>query len=84
MNIDNELIDFLEKRFDERYDERYVRYSVCNNVQANNSKRFADDDKQIALIQHDFAVIKKLMWAMASASIGLLITALFDIIKGAI
>lgn len=80
MNIDNETMDFIEKRLD----ERYVRQSTCSNIQTNNSKRFADDDKQIALIQHDFAVIKKLMWTMASASIGLLITALFDIIKGAI
>ena len=80
MNIDNETMELIEKRFD----ERYVRQSTCNNIQTNNSKHFANDDKRIELIQHDFAVIKKLMWAMASASIGLLITALFDIIKGAI
>lgn len=80
MNIDNETMEFLEKRFD----ERYVRQSTCSNVQTKNSKHFADDDKRIELIQHDFEVIKKLMWAVASASIGSLVVAFFELIKGAI
>lgn len=80
MTIDNETMDILEKRFD----ERYVRQSTCNDVQSKNSKRFADDDKRIELIQHDFSAIKKLVWVIATASIGSLITAIFELIGGGV
>lgn len=84
MTIDNETMDYLEKRFDKRYDERYVRHAACNEIQGKNSKRFADDDKRIEIIQHDFSAIKKLVWVIATASIGSLITAVFELIKGAL
>lgn len=80
MPIDNELIDFLDKR----YDERYVKQTICNGIQGENLKHFANDDKRIEIIQHDFSAIKKLVWVIATASIGSLITAVFELIKGAL
>ena len=44
------------------------------------NKKFSNDDKRIEIISHDFAVIKKLMWAVASASIGSLVVAFFELI----
>jgi hypothetical protein len=61
-------------------DDRYVLQSNCNETQAQNSKIFAKDDKRIEIISHDFAVVKKLMWAVASASIGSLVVAFFELI----
>lgn len=84
MTIDNETMDILEKRFDERYDERYVRKTFCNEIQSENLKHFANDDKRIEIIQHDFSAIKKLVWVIATASIGSLITAIFELIEGAL
>ena len=84
MTIDNETMDYLEKRFDKRYDERYVRQSTCNEIQSENLKHFDYDDKRIEIIQHDFSAIKKLVWVIATASIGSLITAVFELIKGAL
>lgn len=80
MTIDNETMDILKKQFD----ERYVRQSTCNEIQGENSKHFANDDKRIEIIQHDFSAIKKLVWVIATASIGSLITAIFELIKGAL
>lgn len=84
MNINNELVEFLEKRFDERYDERYVKHNDCNSVQMQHARSFAEDDKRIELIKSEFAAIKKFGWVIATTTIGLLVTAIFDLIKGAI
>lgn len=62
------------------FDDRYVLQSDCNDRQENISKRFSNDDKRIEIISHDFAVVKKLMWAVASASIGSLVVAFFELI----
>lgn len=62
------------------FDDRYVLQSDCNDKQESVNKKFAKDDKRIEIISHDFAVIKKLMWAVASASIGSLVVAFFELI----
>ena len=62
------------------FDDRYVLQSDCNDNQERVNKKFANDDKRIEIISHDFGVIKKLMWAVASASIGSLVVAFFELI----
>ena len=76
MAIDKEDILELQGIFD----DRYVSQSDCNDKQEKMNGRFANDDKRIEIISHDFAVIKKLMWAVASASIGSLVVAFFELI----
>ena len=66
----------------QEFDERYVLQGDCDNVQSNFNKKFANDDKRIDIIAHDFEVIKKLVWVVASASIGSLVTAIFELIMG--
>lgn len=61
-------------------DDRYVLQSECNEKQDVVNKKFSNDDKRIEIISHDFATIKKLMWAVATASIGSLVTAIFELI----
>ena len=61
-------------------DDRYVLQSECNEKQDAVNKKFSNDDKRIEIISHDFATIKKLMWAVASASIGSLVVAFFELI----
>lgn len=78
--ITAEVIEKVEKKLIERGDERYVMASECNDRQEKVNKKFANDDKRIEIISHDFAVIKKLMWAVASASIGSLVVAFFELI----
>lgn len=63
------------------FDGRYVMQSDCNERQELVNTRFAKDDKRIEIIQHDFSVIKRLMWAIASASIGSLVTAFLEFIS---
>lgn len=62
------------------FDDRYVLQSDCSEKQESVNKRLAKDDKRIEIISHDFGVIKKLMWAVATASIGSLVVAFFELI----
>ena len=64
----------------EVFDDRYVKISECDKTQEKNAKRFANDDKRLDIIAHDFNIIKKLMWAVVSASIGSLAVAFFELI----
>jgi hypothetical protein len=62
------------------FDDRYVLQSDCNEKQERVNKKFSNDDKRIELISHDFDVIKKFMWAVATSSIGALVVAVFELI----
>ena len=61
-------------------DDRYVQIGDCDNKQTDINKKFANDDKRIEIIAHDFGVIKKLMWTVATASIGSLVVAFFELV----
>jgi hypothetical protein len=80
MPLTHEEILALKKELDERYDNRYVQISDCNDIQEKNTKRFSNDDKRIEIISHDFGTMKKLLWAVASASIGSLVVAFFELV----
>jgi hypothetical protein len=64
----------------EMCDDRYVLQSACVEKQEFVNGRLAKDDKRIEIISHDFSIIKKLMWAVATASIGSLMVAFFELI----
>lgn len=76
MPLNHEDIQELKKVFD----DRYVLQSDCNDKQEIINTKFSNDDKRIEIISHDFGVIKKLMWVVASASIGSLVVAFFELI----
>ena len=61
-------------------DDRYVLQSNCNDRQNANNERFADDDKRIEKLIDRFNTWDKLLWAIATASIGALVVALFELI----
>jgi hypothetical protein len=76
VSISREDLDIIEQHLD----DRYVMQTDCNDKQEKFNKKLANDDKRIELIQHDFNVIKKLVTIVATASIGSLVTAIFELI----
>lgn len=76
---ENVSMDHLQA-VQEYFDGRYVLQAACADQQKANEKRFANDDKRIDIIAHDFGIIKKLMWAVATSSIGALVVAVFELI----
>jgi hypothetical protein len=78
--MEHSEVQALKEEFFKEADSRYVLAAECTERQELVNRRFANDDKRIEIISHDFAVIKKLMWAVATASIGSLVVAFFELI----
>lgn len=76
MPLTHEDIIALKKELD----ERYVQICDCDDIQANNAKKFSNDDKRIEIISHDFGTMKKLLWVVATTGTGSLITAFINLI----
>lgn len=69
-----ELTDYL--------DDRYVLQGDCDDIQKENNKKFANDDKRIDIFGNDLLSIKKLMWVIATTTIGQLIATIFEKVIG--
>lgn len=58
----------------------FVLSDTCDEIQRETSKKFANDDKRIDLLSHRMNVWNKLLWTIASTSIGALITSVLQLI----
>lgn len=76
MPIDHEDITELKKVFD----DRYVMQADCSERQENINKKFANDDKRIEKLIDKLAVWDKLLWVIATASVGALVAAFLELI----
>ncbi len=76
MPIDHEDITELKKVFD----DRYVMQADCSERQEGINKKFANDDKRIEKLIDKLAVWDKLLWVIASASVGALVAAFLELI----
>lgn len=68
------------KEIESIFDDRYVLQSECNEKQSDISKRFANDDKRIDKLIDRMNLWNKLLWAIASSSIGALVVAVMELI----
>lgn len=66
------------KELQEEFDNRYVQNCTCQQIQTENNKKFANDDKRIDLQEHDFKILTKLVWIIATATVGQLIATVFE------
>lgn len=62
-------------------DDRYVMQTDCNDIQANNSKKFAYDDKRIEKQEEFIGGLKKFGWAIISVLIGEVVVSLITLLK---
>ena len=70
----------LEQQLQTHFDERYVMQTDCSNRQEEMNKRFANDDKRIDLMLQKWNIIEKLLWAVATTTIGILAASIFSLI----
>lgn len=68
------------KEIKKELDERYVQQVDCDDIQRETNKKFANDDKRIDLLSHRMNVWNKLLWTIASTSIGALVTSVLQLI----
>lgn len=76
MSVTHEDIQELKTVFD----DRYVLQSDCATTQENVSKKLANDDKRIDKLFDRLNLWNKLLWAIASASIGALVVSFLELI----
>ncbi len=67
-----------KKELQEEFDNRYVQNCICRKIQNEHKDKFANDDKRIELQQHDFQILTKLVWIIATATVGQLIATVFE------
>lgn len=78
--LEHSEIQSLKKEFFAEADERYVKIESCSEKQDSVNKRFANDDKRIDKLIDRMSLWNKLLWAIASSSIGALVVALLELV----
>lgn len=61
-------------------DDYYVRIDTCNETQAENSKKFANDDTRIKLFEQKMQQWEWLFKLIATGTIGTLVTSVLALI----
>lgn len=61
-------------------DAIYVMQRDCDENREEMNKELSNDDKRIDILYHDFAIVKKLAWIIATSVIGILITSICNLI----
>lgn len=62
------------------FDNYYVRTDTCNEIQTENVKKFANDDKRIQLFEQKITQWEWLFKLIATGTIGTLITSLMALL----
>lgn len=68
------------ENLEKRLDGRYVKQSTCNQTHKEIAGKLANDDKRIEVVITKLSIAEKLMWTIATATIGTLIATVFGII----
>ena len=59
---------------------RYVRKDDCIERKEHMEEKLANDDKRIEVIEHDFGVLKRLLWLIAGEGAAALVAMLINLI----
>ena len=78
--LEHSEVQALKKEILEEADERYVRIESCSEKQEAVNKKFANDDKRIDKLVDKTNLWSKLLWAIASSSIGALVVSFLELI----
>lgn len=61
-------------------DSVYVMQSDCDDKRDESNKKLFNEDKRIDILEHDFAIVKKLAWIITTSVIGILVTSICNLI----
>ena len=61
-------------------DSVYVMQSDCDDKREKLNKELSNEDKRVDILYHDFAIVKKLAWIIATSVIGILVTSICNLI----
>ena len=80
MALTHEEITAIEKEIIDKCKNIFVQIDDCNDNQKSVNDKFAKDDKRIDILISEFGAFKKLLWTIATSSIGALVIAFFNLI----
>lgn len=61
-------------------DAIYVMQGDCNENREEINKKLFNEDKRVDILAHDFMILKKLAWIIATSVIGILVTSICNLI----
>ena len=76
MPIDSNDMAYIRQTLD----DIYVMQRDCDSKRDEINKMLSNDDKRIDILAHDFTIVKKLAWIIATSVIGILITSICNLI----
>lgn len=80
MNLTHEEVRALQLEFQKDFDNRYVLQSDCDDVQRSTAKKLANDDKRIENLLYRMNIWNKLLWTIATTSVGALAASVLELI----
>ena len=61
-------------------DSVYVMQRDCDENREEINKNLFNEDKRVDILAHDFMIVKKLAWIIATSVIGILVTSICNLI----
>lgn len=61
-------------------DAIYVMQRDCDENREEINKKLFNEDKRVDILAHDFVILKKLAWIIATSVIGILVTSICNLI----
>lgn len=80
MALEHSEVQSIKREILEEADERYVKIESCAEKQEAVNKKFANDDKRIDKLIDRMNLWNKLLWAIASSSIGALVVSFLELV----
>lgn len=78
--LNHDEIQQIKKEIFAEADIKYVHTDECVEKQQKNQSLFAENDKRLELILQRENIKNKLLWAIATATVGTLVSTIFQLI----
>lgn len=80
MALSHDEMTAIKKEIIRECKQIFVLSDTCDEIQRETNKKFANDDKRIDLLTHRMNVWNKLLWTIATTSIGALVTSVLQLV----
>lgn len=80
MNLSVDDLEKIKKAVLAEADNRYVHVATCNDLQKQNSTKFANDDTRIKLFEQKMATWEWTFKLIATGTVGTLVTSVLSLI----
>lgn len=80
MALTHEEMTAIKKEIIHECKQLFVLSDDCDEIQRSTAKKFANDDKRIEKLMDRMNIWNKLLWTIATTSVGALVTSFLQLI----